>query len=163
MKRVWGDTRRSEVGERHRRPDSQADVPTGDYEEDADNTKPIQLLELDPNEPLTVASAIVMWERIDRVKSDAKRRESPAARLNAIDFRMKIVWGLLVGALTLAGASFWSVVKFVYAKAGDDRETELTIKRLVEQHSEISGRVRNVEDISTRSAQRLDDINQRVK
>jgi hypothetical protein len=174
-KRIWGDDERAEVGERHRSEvfDLEEAVDTNEFEDHADITKPVDLMEADPDSPLTKADGVRLWERIDRVKVDAKRtkrttadrilralgKRPPADRLNSLDFKMKIVWGLLIFALTGAGAAVTQIFGYV----GDQREMSVTVKRLIDQNVELSGRLRSVEDSTTRSAQRLEDLIQRLK
>jgi hypothetical protein len=57
-----------------------------------------------------------------------------------------------------AGASLTKVIDYI----GDSRETALTIKGLQEKITDFSNRLGSAEDTVTRSAQRLDDLQQRM-
>lgn len=147
-RRIWSDTDRIAVGEEHR--DAVIDL-AGD-----DITKPTELIEADAAHPMTNADGIRLWDRVDRLKIELGIK--PGARLNSLDFKMKIVWGLLGFALMAAGASLTKVIDYI----GDSRETALTIRGLQEKNTDFSNRLRSAEDTVTRSAQRLDDLQQRM-
>lgn len=85
--------------------------------------------------------------------------ENSDKSLAIVAFKMRIIWGLLIAALTIAGGSLIAVARCVYARGGDERESAITLRLLVEHDAEHAKRIREVEDQSARCAQRLDDIN----
>jgi len=178
-KKIWGDTMRVEVGSKHRNGEVGSDeleeeVSTDDFQVQ-DFTKPTHIdLDVTPPEtPVKVVQFLELWDRVDRMKLDAKRskhstanqimqamgKRPPAERLARIDTKVRIIWALLAFALTAAGASLKSVISYV----GDAREEAITIRHLIEQNTDLSVRLRAVEDQTTRSVQRLDDLMEKVK
>ena len=114
-----------------------------------------------------------MWERIDRVRIDAKRAkrsttrrilkavgaQQPDARVAHLDFKMKIVWGLLALGLAASGTA----ITTLFTLAGDRRETTIMIHQLIEQGRDLAVRLRLIEDNMARSVQRLDDLQRTTK
>lgn len=145
---------------------------TNEFDDKHDITKPIDLMEAAPDAAVTKAEAIHLWDRIDRIKRDLHRskritadrilkalgRKPPSDRLNSLDFKMKIVWGMLVIALGSAGASITQIFGYV----GDHREMSVLVKRLTDTAAEQSTRIRALEETNARSVQRLDDLIQRI-
>ena len=172
--KIWGDTARVEVGEKHRADELEDEVSTDDFKEQ-DFTKPthIDLDNTPPESPVKVVQFLELWDRVDRMKIEAKRskastadqimaalgKKPPAAVLRSLRWKVNVIWAALAFALTAAGASLKSVITYV----GDAREEAITIKRLIDQNADLSVRLRAVEDQTTRSVQRLDDLFQKVK
>lgn len=177
-RKIWGDTMRVEVGAHHRASDLDDEISTDDWREDPEITKPHELLELPPTTHVTMDQYINLWHRVDRMKFDAKRnkrstanqllaaigKRPPEQRMRSLERKMKIIWGLLVAALGLAGAELKQIVNYI----GDARETQITIRQLVDsrkilfdENKELNTRLHDAEEKLTRSVQRLDDINSR--
>lgn len=138
-----------------RRRDTDDSADTNEFD-DYDITKPLDMIELPPTQHVTQLQAMRIWDRVDRLKIDLNKKIKP---LKNLDWKMRIVWGLLSAMLVAAGAQTKSLITYI----GDNREHEITIRYLVNQNSELNTRLRAAEETLTRSVQRIEDLNARNK
>jgi len=169
-RKIWGDTERVDVGEQYRSADLDDDISTDDYK-DQEITKPTEALAFPPDRPVTNLQFMELWDRIDRVKMEHHRakkktadqileamgKKPPAQRLGSVEWKVRVMWGLLAAVTALAGAELKTIVGYV----GDLREAQITMRRLVESDALKDAKLRALEITLTQSVQRLDDYNRR--
>ena len=61
-------------------------------------------------------------------------------------FKLKILWSLLVAAISMGGGSLIVVARGLYAKGSSDAEHDMTIRSLVDHKLDSERHIRSLED-----------------
>lgn len=135
-------------------------VVAEEVDEEEEFTKPIELSKREPAAGATVEDMLKVWARIDRFKSESRARRRSEAnqmleiqaqpkldteRVKTLEWKMRIIWGLLIAALSLAGGSVFSISKYLYTFGGDSREATINMKNLIDRSLDNQRRVQELE------------------
>jgi hypothetical protein len=140
-----------------------------------DVTRPTDLLaaafDASPDQTVTMRDFLLLWRRVDNASRARRRRDtepdadtvSTTRRLDAIGFKVKVMWGALTFAVIAAGGSVLAVSGTLWSKGGDEREHAITLRTLVETTGEHAKLIRGFEKSAARTEQLLTGLVENVK